>query len=71
MKIEAQGSVLTGNCNDKKKRSFGCARGVGFKPQPLGYEDSGLNDSVKFQGLNAARNDRKSLERPQSIAIGP
>jgi hypothetical protein len=46
-------------------------RGVDLNHRPLGYEDSSLNESIEFQGLDAAGNDRKSLERHQSIAIGP
>ncbi len=37
----------------------------------MGYEDSSLNESIEFQGLDAAGNDRKSLERHEGIAIGP
>jgi hypothetical protein len=45
-------------------------RGVDLNHRPLGYEASSLNDSIEFQGLDAAGNDRKSLERPKNIAIG-
>jgi len=37
-------------------------RGVDLNHRPLGYEDSSLTDSIEFQGLDAAGNDRKSLE---------
>ena len=39
--------------------------------RPLGYEDNGLKDSIAFQGLDAAGNDRESLKGHQSTVIGP
>jgi hypothetical protein len=38
---------------------------------PLGYEPSRINDSNVFQRLDAAGNDRESLQAQKSIATGP
>jgi hypothetical protein len=46
-------------------------RGVDLNHRPLGYEFSHLNDTIPFQALDAAGNDIKSLERHESIVIGP
>ena len=50
--------------------TFGWLRGVDLNHRPLGYEFSHLNDNVTFQRLDAAGNDRKSLERQKCIVIG-
>ena len=46
-------------------------RGVDLNHRPLGYEANRKNDSIIFQRLDGAGNDRKSLKRPQSRVIGP
>ncbi len=50
--------------------------GVDLNHRPLGYEANPKNDSIIFQRLDDAGNDRKSLnrkslKRPQSRVIGP
>ena len=45
--------------------------GVDLNHRPLGYEANPKNDSIIFQRLDGAGNDRKSLKRPQSRVIGP
>jgi hypothetical protein len=44
---------------------------VDLNHRPLGYEPNRINDSIAFQRLYAAGNDTKSLERQESIVIGP
>ena len=46
-------------------------RRVDLNHRPLGYEANPKNDSIIFQRLDGAGNDRKSLKRPQSRVIGP
>ena len=46
-------------------------RGVDLNHRPLGYEANRKNDSIIFQRLDGAGNDRKSMKRPQSRVIGP